>query len=599
MRTPLLAHYRYLPCSIYCNSTSVMFRMLFYVFSDKNYSLKLLVLFILCATLLSCGNDEIEASKSIDNPYYDKAYDDMDQGLIDSAFVNFSKAKDILMEAKDSLNVANCLINMGIIQKDKGDYFGAQETALQALDYLDPTNPDHRPYLSSNYNNIAVATDMLKDYEGGNSYYRLALSYTDDSLLSNVYRNNLAINYINNKQFQQALNIYNAILKEKPSQPKEYARVIANLARTKWLIDNKYNAKPEFVKALQIREQEGDLWGQNSSFAYFTDYYMSRDVDSALYYAQKRYAISKEIRSASDQIMALNKLIKLSPSDSIKLYFERYRELNDSVQIARAAAKNQFAVIRYQVEKNKANNLLLQKDNAEKGNRLIMQRIIMGSVTLFFLIAVVVGFTYYKKRQEGIELEAQNKIKASKLKTSRKVHDVVANGIYRVMTEIEYREDIDRESILDKLEEMYNKSRDISYEEEENLESQQLYHTHITDLLKSFANENRRVLIAGNEPNLWLALADEAQGNIRHVLQELMINMDKHSQANNVVVRFEKNEDQLFIYYSDDGIGIPKEMAYGNGLANTVSRIKSLAGKIIFVDETVKGLKVEIMIPFL
>nr|GFD55410.1 hypothetical protein [Tanacetum cinerariifolium] len=61
-----------------------------------------------------------------------------------------------------------------------------------------------------------------------------------------------------------------------------------------------------------------------------------------------------------------------------------------------------------------------------------------------------------------MELEAQNALRNSQLNTSKRVHDVVANGLYRVMTEIENQADMDRENVLDKIEALYEKSRDIS-----------------------------------------------------------------------------------------------------------------------------------------
>ncbi|MNH45827.1 sensory histidine kinase UhpB [compost metagenome] len=73
--------------------------------------------------------------------------------------------------------------------------------------------------------------------------------------------------------------------------------------------------------------------------------------------------------------------------------------------------------------------------------------------------------------------------------------------------------------------------------------------------------------------------------------------MKKHSQADQVVIRFETSEQQLKIVYKDNGIGMPQEKTQGKGLSNTVSRIESLGGEIIFVSELGKGLSVTTNIP--
>ncbi|MEN5232854.1 tetratricopeptide repeat-containing sensor histidine kinase [Sphingobacterium faecium] len=535
----------------------------------------------------------------IDNPAYDKAFEYLENGHADSSFYYFNAAKQVFLEQGDSLHVAKCLINMAITQQERGDYFGSQETALQAVPFLDEKKPEHHTLLSMNFNVLGLATDDLNDYSRAVIFYELAIKYSDDPQNTLIYKNNLANSYLYNKNYKEAQKIYSNIIGGTHKSPIEYARVLSNLARVKWMQDSSYVAIHDFLISLKIRGKEHDLWGQNSSLAHITDYYEKQNPDSALIYAKRRYLISKKIKSPDDQIRALKKLIKLSPSDSSKYYFEIYNALNDSIQKTRLAAKNQFTMIRYEVEKNKADNLSLQKDNAEKAYNISRQRIWIGAVSMLCVVLVVGGTLWYKKRKERLQLEAQNRIKANQLNISRKIHDVVANGLYRVMTEIENREDIDRDGILDRLEMMYEKSRDISYETEETKPQKQDYHSQIAELLKSFVTENRKVIIAGNDAEQWMRIHADIKEQIHHILQELMVNMRKHSQATNVVIRFDWDTDVLRIYYSDNGIGMPKSRAIGNGLTSIGNRIASLNGQINFVNQAEKGLKVEISIPIL
>ncbi|MNN23610.1 Sensor histidine kinase ComP [compost metagenome] len=207
------------------------------------------------------------------------------------------------------------------------------------------------------------------------------------------------------------------------------------------------------------------------------------------------------------------------------------------------------------------------------------------------------GTLWYKRRKQRLELEAENKVKETQLHLSKKIHDVVANGIYRVMSEIEHNEDVDRDGVLDKLENMYHQSRDISHNVEQQTVTEIPYNEQLASMLKSFAADHRRVLIAGNDAEQWTDVAKRIKEEVKHVLQELMVNMKKHSQAEQVVVRFEKSDQQLTIYYKDNGVGMPAEKSQGKGLANTVSRIESLGGKIIFVSEPGKGLDITTTIP--
>ena len=560
-------------------------------------SLKNLGLYVVLLLSLSCTSEVPPEVVPDGYPYYAQAFDYLENGKPDSAFFVFDMAKDIFIEAQDSLNAANCLIQMAITLHEQGDHFGAQETGLSALEYLDAKNPAHYAYISSNFNNLGNATSQLKDFERAIAFYDSAIQYSGDSSEVSIYLNNKAIAFFDSGRYGKALEIYERIIRQSHRDRREYARALTNYSNTRWRLDTAYDAAPHLLEALRIREEQDDYWGQNSSYAHLAEYYEQRRPDAALHYARKRYAVANKLRSAEDQIKALHRLIKLSPVDSVKGYFAVYRRLADSLQLARATAKNQFALIRYEVEKSKADNLRLQKENAEKAYQIARQRIWTGTAIAFALALFVGGTFWYRKREQRLALEAQHRIKAHKLQTSKKIHDVVANGLYRVMAEIENREEIDREGILDRLEGMYEQSRDISYETEEPAEPQQDDHELIAGLLKAFSTDSVKIIIAGNSPELWEGLPSSMTADIRHVLQELMVNMRKHSQATDVVVRFEKTSDRLQIVYSDNGIGLPESFTKGNGLTNTGSRIERLRGQLTFASEGGKGLKIEVVLP--
>src|SRR5690606_31043506 len=137
----------------------------------------------------------------------------------------------------------------------------------------------------------------------------------------------------------------------------------------------------------------------------------------------------------------------------------------------------------------KADNLRLQKENVEKAYQISRQRIWTAMVVVLAVVFLAAGVYWYWKRRQRMEHEAQNRIKAHRLKTSKKVHDVVANGLYRVMAELENQNTIDRESILDRLEDMYEKSRDISYETEELPVTQRDVHEKVAHVRASFATD--------------------------------------------------------------------------------------------------------------
>jgi len=502
----------------------------------------------------------------------------------DSSFYYFNK---VTTSSKDSLQVAMAYNYMAVIQSDAGDYFGGQESLTLSLGFLNEQKETDLACLASNYNELGLNSTYFKKYTDAINYYNLALKFCRNDSYKLQFLNNKALAYQKSGAYSKAIDIYNEVL-AKISNKKEYARVLSNAAKTKWLQNPNYNPLADFSKALQIRYSEKDEWGQNASYSHLADYYEKKKPDSAFSYLQKMYLIATKLNSPDDRLEALQKLIKLSPAATTKQYFQKYQNIDDSLQTARSAAKNQFALIRYDTEKSKADNLVLQKDNEGKRYQIII--LIFGIVLL-----IVVGTLWYKKRKQRLELEAQNTIRENKLKTSQKVHDVVANGLYRIMSKLDNQETLKDNPIVNEIEELYEQSRDLSYEKPKSKNHE--FHEKIFDLLKSFASENTRVILVGNSAPLWEMVSEQAKDEVEHILQELMVNMDKHSQASDVVIKFEQAQQKINIYYTDNGIGISGKVQPNNGLTNTGTRIAAIGGTITFDTNVEKGLKIKISFP--
>lgn len=551
---------------------------------------KTLIFLVVVFGIVACTKKH-NTNRTIKDISYNKA-ESLFNNNSDSAFYYFNK---VATNSRDSLKIAKSYNYMAVIQSDAGDYFGSEESLLTSLKFLNDKKDKDVRCISSNYSELGFNNFYLKNYDHAITYFDLALKFCKNDTSRLIILNNQASAYQSKKEYSRAIKMYSDIISKNTKDKKQYTRVLTNISFTKWLQNSNYNPQPELLKALSIREKENDLWGQNSSYAHLADYYTVKQPSLALLYARRMYETSKKIKSPNDRREALQKLIKLSPAEETKQFFIIYQKLDDSLQTARNAAKNQFALIRYEAEKNKVDNLNLQKDNTEKKYQIVKQEIIIFITFLLIVAGSIISVLWYKKRKQRLELQAQNTIRENQLKTSKKVHDVVANGLYRVMTEIENQDDLDRDNILDKLEVMYEKSRDISYEEVpftgEN------FHEEILDLLKSFANEGTRVVYTGSTPGMWEEVTGETKYEIQHILQELMVNMQKHSQASNVAIKFENLDNHINIRYTDDGVGISKDLQFNNGLTNTGNRIKSINGTITFDTKSEKGFKVYISFP--
>lgn len=542
-----------------------------------------ILIYIFCFLILfSCNKNEITEKDKAD---YNKAYAFLIVQKKDSAFKYFNRAKDNFIKEEYFSHAGSCLVNMAIIQCDDGDFYGSQETGLSAIKYLN--EKEDAAELSSNYNNLGIAFQNLKDYTKAAKFYDKATKFSKDTVrLLQINNKAVSFNYL--KKYDSAISIFKKILSstDVKKHPLVYAKAYDNLAYTKFLQNPNYNAETELIEALAIRTKINDVLGQNASFSHLTEYFEKKNPQKALFFAREMLRVASLNKSADDKISALKKIIFLETSENIKPLFIRHQMLSDSLNTERNKSKNQFAFERFDSEK-------LKTENAEKEVGLIRRNI--GLTALFLLL--IGGFFLYKRRKKRLQQENELKIKNNQLKLSKKVHDVVANGIYQVMAKIENQENIDKNEMLDELEFVYEKSRDISYEKIDSKEEEEDFSKKISELIASFKNESINTYVAGNDKTIWKDLKISTQEEVYQIVRELLVNMKKHSQADRVVFKFERINNFITISYTDNGIGISGELIYKNGLTSTVSRIENIHGEIIFDTEIEKGLKITISFP--
>ncbi|GGC66718.1 hypothetical protein GCM10011387_20170 [Pedobacter quisquiliarum] len=555
--------------------------------------------FAIIAGLLSssCSNKEqslqgdIEVPKRSSHPLTQQAYTLLDSGELDSAFIIFNQARAIYLQKRDSFMLGTTLTNMALIATEAGDSFNGQEYSLEALKFFNAAKEAHSPYILSNLNNLGIASYDLKKYKASLEFYKQASSFIIDSAALHISKNNIANAYRELGQYDTAIKIYGEVLARNPVEVTK-ARTLTNLAKTRWLKQARYNPIPVYMEALEIRKNVHDLWGENSSYSHLVSFYKRSNRDSALHYSDFMYKLALKLRNPDNELETLSYLAELAPSNPF--YLKRYLQLQDSLSTVRNAAKNQFALIRYETEKHKSENLKLERENTQQQVDILRRTVGLWAAA-FGLIATVSIFSLrYRRRKRQLAEQADRAIRESKLKTSKEIHDVVANGLYRMMSELEYGDEINKEKLIDQIENLYEKSRGISHlvvAEPAKL-SAQLY-----ELGSSFSNEHLSISMVGLQEDMDLKINERIGNELLLIVQELLVNMKKHSAARSVVLRFEIDQDRLNINYRDDGVGLEMESTDHRGLFNIESRIEELSGRCKFDHHEHGGLQVAISVP--
>ncbi len=507
----------------------------------------------------------------------------------DSAFLSYNLSKEIHLNLGDSAKVGENLAQMAIIQSDLGDYTGSDNTAIQALKYLDKNNIQ---YLTAIYNCIAISARKQKDYIEAIYWYNKAIDISTREIDKISYLNNKANAYRSLKDYDNSIIILKNLIKDTllNSDTKVKTRVIDNLAFTKWLANENENVLDDLLSVLNIRLAENDLLGLIASYAHLSDYYKQESPKTALEYAIKMYKLSIDLKSPQDQLEAMQKLIELETSAKAKEYYSSYIKLTDSINEAEKNTLNKFVKLKYDSEKNREENLQLKISTSVKELELEKERtknlITYTAGGSLFLVLLI--FMYNRKQKH--KLEKRTEVYKTEKRIAKKIHDEVANNVVNIMNKVQYTENPKNE-LLDDLEKVYLLTRNISHENNA-IETGEKFEYFLKTMLSSFNTIKTTIILKDIHTAALAEIAKEKQIELYRILQELMVNMRKHSEASLVAITFQNIKNHYSINYSDNGIGSNlEELTSQNGLNNVETRIKSLNGTVTFETALNNGFK--------
>jgi len=515
------------------------------------------------------------------------------QNNSENAFKNYYISREKFLSIGDSLRAGQRSLEMANAQARMADNLGSQESATTALKLL--SKKEDSSFISSAYNVIAISYANRNFQEDAIREYKNGLRFSNSIKDSLSYLNNIALVYVDQANYQKALKIFKNILTKVDRVNEESrARFIDNHAYTSWLLDPEKDILEDLELALQIRLQHKDLDGLTSSYNHLSNYYEKNNPAKALDYAIKWRETAQDNASPNSELNALKRIIKLSSAEKAKQYTDRFISLNDSLQQANLKAKNTFAKIRYDEEQKQKEIDTLEAQSALQKletKQIQNQMIILSLGGLLVLVSGGFGFYYLRQKHKKEKIREAHRTES---RISKKIHDELANDVYNVMSSMQT---IAPGAMMDKLEHIYNRTRNIS-RENSSIPTGPNYLPHLLSTLSSTVPDEARLILRGENNIHWSSLASEKKIILYRVLQEIMINMRKHSKASLVAVIFSEEKNYLNINYSDNGMGASMQnLKTGNGILNMENRILSINGKLNFETEQGKGLKILIQVP--
>ncbi len=516
---------------------------------------------------------------------------------LDSAFYYYLKSTELFKEEGNSTYIAYNLVGMAQIQQTFGDYYSSEETLTEAMPYI---NNDLQ-YQSAANNLFGIAAKELKNYDDAVRYYSSVLKTVKDSVARVAVLNNIATVYIEQKKYKKAIILLKPFLRTTilDTLQSKKARIIDNLGFA-YYKDNQISKGLDLMRqALAIRTSINDSYGSIESYLHLADYYQNKDYQKSKINALNAYYEATKQQSIDERLEALSFLMSHNQQKGVNQYSILFINLNDSIKKVRNNAKNQFAKIRYDSRKAILESIKYKGQRAETLLELETQK--NQKYLLFFGFFILLGgivlvINYYKTKTKRERLEANY---STETRISKELHDELANDVFYAMTFAgtqDLQNPVKKETLLDHLDKIYRRTRNFS-KANSSIETGEHFEHNLKQMLSSYKSSSTEVIIKNGNTIDWSKVQTEKKIAIQRVLQELMVNMKKHSQASFVIIGFDMDQNTLRIDYSDNGVGFSQQLILKNGLQNAENRIEAVNGILTFDSQTNKGFKAKILFP--
>lgn len=529
------------------------------------------------------------------------------------AFEHCLLAKNYLEVTGGKNDLAKVLTSMGLIYQKSGAF----EAALRAFNegLLIRKNINNPSSLADSYLVLGGFYQQTKQYAlAKENYHEAEQLYTPSNPLGLAKTwNNFGNLYYLQEEWDSAIIYY--------TQAKAKFNELGNnyeLARTFNNIGQVYSKKLDYGKAkeftlhsLEIRNEIEDQQGVTECYINLGIIlsHIEEQQDSALNYLSKSLHLTQSSNFLLLKLKALKAISDLkkkmgNPEKSCP-YLEQYVQLNDSLSNNyQKSISLQFLLEQEQHKRieEEARNEKLKAENQQQSTLLITGSII-------FLLLLATGFSMliiYRQRKVKAELEADrknqelNSVRAileiqdsERKRIARDLHDRLGSTLSWIkLTFQNADEKIDRlkeenrliyKEAYKRLDEAVELTREIA----QDLDSGVLKKFGLVAAIKELVTSLEKSIdlkIEFEHSGINERLESNLEEALYRIIQEVLNNVLKHAEANEVTIQFTRNNGNLNVIIEDNGIGfdttLPLNQKAGMGIKNIQSRLVPFNGTL-------------------
>ena len=516
------------------------------------------------------------------------------KGEYNIAIEYYLNSLKIRKKLKDKKKSAYTLSNIGSLNIDIGNYSKAIEFLRESEILLIEFNQLYE--LSKVYTNLGVAFFRMRKEKKALENYKKAieinqkLGFHDKNI--NLY-NNIGSLYYQKRNLKEAHYYY-----QKSLSKQEKYHLSVNKAATYCSLGNiEYNRKI-YLRAIEFYQKSLEL-AKNSNN---TNILLESEKNLAL-----SYAMIKEYNKAFD-------------------HNSKYNRLKDSVDIA--SKKAIITTSNFQEEQLEIEILVkegqIAKSNSEK-SRII--NITLG-ILFFLLILLLIMIIRANKQKRKADLATIERQKVEKLLKSQELKSInamiegqeverqrIARDLHDRLGSILSMVKVHFKSVEDYIEQLKTSNK-TQYQKANQLlddacdEVRKISHNIASGILTNFGlvaaledlkdtlEESKKIKVEFIAHGIYDRFENDIEIAIYRIIQELISNILKYAEAENITIQIINREKDLYVSVEDDGRGFNTNKEHeGMGLKNVTSRVDALGGELFIDSMTNKGTCVSISIP--
>ncbi|UTW64005.1 tetratricopeptide repeat protein [bacterium SCSIO 12741] len=485
-------------------------------------------------------------------------------------------AQKAFEQTMDSVSLAQTYINIGNLLTDKKDYQGAFDNFEKAEPILAKYNAT-RP-LGNLYYHLATTLKAMEKLD-------LSLEYISKS---EEYYRTLNSNYEISTVLTQKGSIQNK-LKQYEESAESYSESIS-LSKS---VGDSIGIALNYINLGNLYQSLDDEEKSYQSFQKAIDYGRNQGIDLKLTSAYKHlthYAVLQGDKKLS------------------KLYLHRYDSLTKARYDLEESSNLQELMEKYKTTEKELTisqqDLQIEKQNQALVNEKNKNLMSVGAF-LFVLLIGGVGFAFYRWRQkQRLELAIVNEQKAGlnnmleaveeeKKRISQELHDGIGQemsylklGFDSLNKSIESSRKEEATKYANQLKITANEIRTISHQ----LMPRELMDSNLLEATQNLMQslfKDQAIEWQMDQLGMEKIIPKQIEVHCFRIIQELLTNCIKHSQASSVSLQLLNRKNKLVVHYEDNGVGFdPKAATNGIGMKNIKDRLSLLNAELVVENDT-------------